>query len=40
MHGLGIHKWLDGKKYTGQFTNNFREGIGAMELPNGNKIEG
>jgi hypothetical protein len=40
MHGQGTYKWNDGRKYTGQYVDGLKEGLGKMELPNGDSFEG
>jgi len=35
MHGYGILKWKDGKKYEGDFINDKREGTGTFTWSDG-----
>lgn len=40
MHGKGVYKWPDGKKYTGDFVNDKKHGEGTFEWENGDKYTG
>ena len=40
MHGKGVFKWTDGKRYEGQYVNDKKEGFGVFVWENGKKYEG
>ena len=40
MHGHGEFKWPDGRKYTGGYVLDKKEGTGSFVWPNGNTYEG
>jgi len=40
MHGKGVFSWTDGRKYTGEYVKDYKEGFGIYEWPNGRKYEG
>lgn len=40
MHGEGVFTWLDGKKYTGGYQNDKREGYGIFDYPDGKRYSG
>lgn len=35
MDGEGVYVWPDGKRYTGEYKEDLKEGIGKMEYPDG-----
>lgn len=40
MHGEGVFTWADGRKYTGSYKEDMKEGFGIFEWPDGRKYEG
>ena len=40
MHGFGTFTWPDGRKYTGQFVDNYREGEGTYTWPDSSNYSG
>jgi len=40
MCGTGVFTWTDGRKYTGEFKNDKKEGQGILEWPTGKKYDG
>jgi len=40
MHGRGVLEWKDGKKYTGEFINDKREGQGTFIWADGREYKG
>jgi hypothetical protein len=40
MHGAGILKWKDGKRYEGEFVNDKREGNGTFIWADGRRYIG
>ena len=40
MHGKGIYTWPDGRKYTGDFANDKKEGHGIFKWADGRVFNG
>ena len=40
MHGYGVYSWADGRKYTGDFVDDLKDGEGILEWPDGRKYTG
>lgn len=40
MHGQGVFKWKDGKKYVGGYVQDAREGYGEFTWPDGRVYKG
>jgi hypothetical protein len=40
MHGKGVFKWLDGRRYEGNYVNDKKEGQGEFYWPDGKKYIG
>ena len=40
FNGKGVFTWPDGRKYTGEYSNNLKDGYGIFEWPNGKKYRG
>ena len=40
MHGKGVFKWSDGRKYEGDYFEDKKHGIGHFEWPDGRKYTG
>jgi len=40
MHGYGVFKWPDGRKYCGTYFEDLRDGKGVYEWANGKRLEG
>ena len=40
MHGFGFFTWADGKKYTGQYSEDKKHGSGTLEWADGRKYDG
>lgn len=40
MHGKGIYKWADGRRYEGEYFCNNKHGYGVFSWPNGTRYEG
>ena len=40
MHGKGVFKWSDGRRYEGFYIDDKKEGHGVFEWPDGRKYIG
>ena len=40
MHGKGTFTWLDGRKYTGEYKDDKKDGYGLFEWADGRKYKG
>jgi len=40
MHGQGIYKWADGRKYEGDYLNDKKHGFGIYTYPDGRSYKG
>lgn len=40
MHGIGIYRWLDGRKYTGEYVEDQKFGYGIFEWQDTRKYMG
>ena len=40
MHGEGIYKWPDGRKYIGRYYEDKKDGFGIYEWIDGRRFEG
>jgi len=40
MHGEGVFTWTDGRKYTGEYKNDKKDGQGVFEWPDGRRYAG
>jgi hypothetical protein len=40
MHGQGVYKWADGRKYEGEYVDDKKEGYGIYIYPDGRSYKG
>jgi L1 cell adhesion molecule like protein len=40
MHGRGVFRWADGRKYEGEYHDDKKQGYGVFTWPDGRKYEG
>ena len=40
MHGQGIYKWADGRRYEGEYLNDKKDGFGIYTYPDGRSYKG
>ena len=40
MHGEGLYKWPDGRKYKGEYSKDQKDGYGRYYWPDGRIFEG